>query len=563
MEEDIAMDMDVFCNPINIPYRYQIHKRQDGTVYACREAADPSLILYHGKYYMFISMSCGALVSDDLVDWKMFPLPEELPNYDYAPDVRVVDDWVYLIASREGAPAAQYRTRDPLHGPYERIGDSVRGMDPNRFQDQDGRVYFYCGCSDETPLYGVELDRNTMVPLTERKPLFMTDTKRRGYERSDLLDKRKPFLEGAWMTEHGGKYYLQYAVPGTQFETYADGVAESRSPLGPFVPARNNPFSYAPGSFCPGAGHGSTLEDKEGQWWHVATMRISVRHMFERRIGLFPSGFDQDGELYCNQRFPDWPQHMSKLRKNPFSDPEWMILSVGAACFASSEKVGHEARNAAVEDIRTDWQAVTATDKEYLCMDLGEVCLVHAVQINFSEGNPDVSHLQSRVTRDRWIDTDVKFTRWLLEGSTDGLNYSTIADKRQAETDLPHDLIVIGKGLSCRYLRLTHIELPYGQNPCVSALRVFGKGTCRKPKEAKFEASRISSLNMEIRIQSAKDAVGWVIQFGHEEEKLYHSFMTYEPGNHVIGALVEGEDCYVRVDAFNRKGITYGSVIKL
>lgn len=34
----------------------------------------------------------------------------------------------------------------------------------------------------------------------------------------------KPFIEGAWMTKHNGKYYLQYAAPGTQFNVYGDGV---------------------------------------------------------------------------------------------------------------------------------------------------------------------------------------------------------------------------------------------------------------------------------------------------------------------------------------------------
>jgi len=26
-----------------------------------------------------------------------------------------------------------------------------------------------------------------------------------------------PFIEGAWRTKHGGRYYLQYGAPGTEF----------------------------------------------------------------------------------------------------------------------------------------------------------------------------------------------------------------------------------------------------------------------------------------------------------------------------------------------------------
>jgi hypothetical protein len=45
-----------------------------------------------------------------------------------------------------------------------------------------------------------------------------------------------PFIEGAWMTKHNGKYYLQYAAPGTEFSGYADGVVVGDSPLGVFTP---------------------------------------------------------------------------------------------------------------------------------------------------------------------------------------------------------------------------------------------------------------------------------------------------------------------------------------
>lgn len=87
-----------------------------------------------------------------------------------------------------------------------------------------------------------------------------------------------PFIEGAWMTKHNGRYYLQYACPGTEFNIYADGVYVSDRPLGPFQPALNNPFSLKPGGFMRGAGHGSTLQDRDGAWWHTATMQISMNH---------------------------------------------------------------------------------------------------------------------------------------------------------------------------------------------------------------------------------------------------------------------------------------------
>ena len=40
-------------------------------------------------------------------------------------------------------------------------------------------------------------------------------------------------------------------------------------------------------------------------------------------------------------------------------------------------------------------------------------------------------------------------TRWKLEGSLDGNTYFMIEDKSEAETDLPHDLVVREQGNLC------------------------------------------------------------------------------------------------------------------
>ena len=96
--------------------------------------------------------------SDDMVHWENHRLPDGLPFYDYAPDVRVLGDWVYFCASNREHNCDRWRTKDILNGPYERIAGSFPFWDPNLFADDDGRIYFYWGCSNITPIYGVELD---------------------------------------------------------------------------------------------------------------------------------------------------------------------------------------------------------------------------------------------------------------------------------------------------------------------------------------------------------------------------------------------------------------------
>mgnify|MGYP004460647373 FL=1 len=593
------MKKQYFCNPLNMDYRYQfIQDMRSGEDKISREAADPSMILFQGKYYIFASMTLSVWVSEDMVHWESHRLPESLPLYDYAPDVRVVGDYVYFSASRRGTICDFYRTKDILNGPFERIPGTFDFWDPNLFLDDDRKLYFYWGCNNVTPIWGVELDPETMVPKTERKELIYGQPEKIGYERvgenhskmplseeeaiekfkeflkaqgkdtdhlteeqigfAKIMFSQRPFIEGAWMTKHNGTYYLQYAGPGTEYNVYGDGVYESDSPLGPFRRAKNNPYSYKPGGFLRGAGHGSTMEDRYGNWWHTATMQISKNHDMERRVGIWRAGFDKDGVLFCNQQFGDWPMAVKQAKEDPWAKPEWYLLSYQKAMTASSCEDGREPSFAADENIQTWWRAAGNQPGEWISMDLGEVKDVRAVQINFADDKIDVA-LPGERQGERYIDPSQHKTRWLLEASADGTNYFVLEDKSDAETNLPHDFVVKEEGVQIRYLKLTVFEVPYNQNPCISGLRVFGLGNGEKPSAPQYQAERIGTMDMRITIEPQTDAVGYNVLWGFAPHKLYHSCMTFTPEQN-IGALVEGETVYVRVDAFNENGITEGTV---
>ena len=596
--------MKYLCNPVNINYRYQFNMdpRLHGQMQICREAADPSMILFHGRYYIFASMTLGVWVSDDLAHWENHRLPKELPLYDYAPDVRVMGDWVYFCASRREENCDRYRTKDILNGPYEKIEGSFPFWDPNLFIDDDGRVYFYWGCSNITPIWGVELDPQTMQPISEKRVLVEGHPFEVGYERvgednSQLpaseaeidaayaafhkrqgisedqvpeqvkplirgMFSRKPYIEGAWMDKQNGRYYLQYACPGTQYNTYSDGVYVSSSPLGPFTLAGNNPYSYKPGGFLPGAGHGSTMRDKKGAWWHTATMRISMNHDFERRVGIWPAGFDADGELFCNQRYGDWPM---TVEGDPWRDPAWMLLSAGKKATASSFTEGHEPEKATEENVQTWWRASTTDRTEWLQIDLGRDFDVHAIQINFADDKIDIPCPGQIVggSQARYIEERDLTTQWKLTGSIDGKDWFVIEDKSHAQTDLSHDLILREEGIRVRFLRLSDMAVPYGQQPCISGLRVFGLGQGEKPAAPVFTVRRENDLDMTVSVQSQENTLGYNILFGSSPDKLYHSYMTFKAGDQRIGALIKGRDYFVRVDAFNENGITEGTCVQL
>lgn len=593
------------CNPINTNYRYQFNRNPvDGSVDINREAADPSMIYFKGKYYIFASMTLGVLVSEDMVNWENRHLPATLPLYGYAPDARVCGEYIYFCANESDKICNFYRTKDIINGPYEKIEGTFSFLDPNLFVDDDGRMYFYWGLSCKAPIWGVELEPEKMKPIGEKKGLIWGNPLLKGFERigedntvlpcgKDELQARfqnglkqsgisdesmvppemaelikdmlsdEPYIEGAWMSKYQGKYYLQYAFPGTQYNTYGDGVYVSEHPLGPFELAKNNPYSYKPGGFFPGAGHGSTMEDAYGNLWHASTMRISVNHQFERRIGIWPAGVDEDGELFCNQRYGDWPMQIEQQKSDPWKEPEWYLLSYHKQVKASSFTEGNTPENVVDEDVRTWWQASGKDAGEWLEIDLGRDYEIYAVQINFADDKKEISVPVGRPDKKnvRYIEEEDYQTRWILEGTFNQKEYFIIKDNSDAKTDLPHDFIVDTDGFQARYLKLTILEVPYSQKPCISGLRVFGCGKGKKPERPEYQAIRTNELDMEVEIQD-NGATGYNILWGYTPEKLYHSYMIFGTKKR-IGALVKGRKYYIRVDAFNENGIIKGITKKL
>lgn len=375
-----------------------------------------------------------------------------------------------------------------------------------------------------------------------------------------------PYIEGAWMTKHNGKYYLQYGASGSRFNVYGDGVYVSDQPLGPFTLARNNPYSYKPGGFLPGAGHGSTLEAPDGSAWHVATSRIIVNHNLERRIGLWPVGWDEDGEMFCNQRYGDWPHCLEALKENVWTNPEWMLLSYGKPVTASSCVSGKSPASVTDEDIRTIWKAEKNAPGQWVQVDLEKAFDVRAVQVNFADDHlslslPEGAELHGALHQERWIDERHQPTRWILEGSLDGESWFMVEDKSEADTDLSHDLVVREDGLRARYLQLTVISLPYGQAACVSGLRVFGLGRGEKPGEAQEVRAQLVE-DLDCLVSWRGNATGYNVLWGYAPEKLYHSHLVFSEQVN-IGSLVKGQSLYIRVDSFNENGITEGSVLSV
>lgn len=501
---------------------------------------------------MFLSKSGGYYHSKNLIDWNLIS-STNLPVEEYAPTVVAVGDTILFMTKNQKI----YSSTDPMSGEWQIANDSlsVRAFDPSLFLDDDGRLYLYHGLSARTPIKGVELNRKDLKPVGEEVDLLSSNKEVYGWERSgdyNFESNRRPWVEGAFLTKHNNKYYLQYSVPGTQFKSYADGMYIGEDPLGPFRLAENNPFSYKPEGFIAGAGHGSTFQDSYGNYWYTGTMTVAVRHRLERRVGLFPAFFDKDGCFYAYTGFGDYPHYMPDKKVESFEDypPAYMLLSYNKPAEASSSLVDSPKENSVDEDIQTHWSAHSGDKGEWLKIDLEEKKAVHAVQINFAEVNTE--------TLGR---TDEIYYQYLVEYSNDNQNWEALIDKTQNTEDKPHDYVELSSQVKARYIRITNYRVPDG-NFAISGFRIFGFGNGKKPQPVvSLIAKRDLTDGCVVTLSWNKsaDATGYNIRYGTAPDKLYLNYQVLDLDSITIHSLNALQDYYFTVDVFNDNGITPGN----
>jgi hypothetical protein len=542
------VDFQTVCNPVDLSYRFCLTKPSR------REAADPSVILFKGKYYLFLSKSGGYFHSTDLINWKLITT-DDLPLENYAPTAVVVDDEIYFLTS---GSKQIFKTKDPESGKWEvaKDGFQIVETDPMLFLDDDGRLYYYGGCSNTNPILGVEIDRKTLDIIGEPVKLIGENRNKYGWEvRGDYstVYEELPWIEGAWMNKYNGKYYLQYASPGTEFKSYNDAVYVSGKPLGPFTIANHNPFAYKPEGFATGAGHGSAFRDIYGNCWHFGTVTVSIREGFERRLSLFPTFFDNDGEMYAYTGFGDYPMIMPKKKITAPEElfPSWMLLSYNKKVHASSTLNGFPAQNAVDENLRTWWSASTGNKGEFFAVDLGEISNIYAIQINFAD--------QDAETLGR---NDSIYYQYTVEHSVDGKKWKTLVDKSVNKEDAPHDYIQLKQPVKSRHIRINNISVPSGKFS-LSGLRVFGKGNQATPKAvSSITVERMSDRRtVKLSWEAIPKATGYNVRFGIQKDKLYQNYLVYGKNSVTINALNTEQTYFYTIDSFNENGVTRGGVI--
>lgn len=469
-----------FCNPLPIP-NYPVGKlaRQAeqgkaddqwklGYQEQFRELADPSALWHEGKWYLYPSVDMAWVSADRGGTWQHHPL--NVRDIGYAPTVVHHRGRFLLLAS--GSPL--YAADSPL-GPFQELGririattpDMPGFTDPMLFSDEDGRLYYYWGCSASGGIWGAELDAaDPCQALTKPAELIPFQPNTQPWEAVGEWNQvpTRGWMEGGWLVKRNGTYYLTYSAAGTEHRTYAMGCYVAKSPLGPFAPQQRNPILRTTDGLVTGTAHGCIVAGPDEELWAFYTVRAGVVHMFERRIGMDRASIDEFGELIVHgaTSLPQWlPGRVPAGAPRP--SPGWLPLNGEVRTFGSSNAPNLNGRLAVDNDLRTWWQPAGDDPRPTLTSHFLAPASVRAVRV---------------IWRDVGLHTPRGVLpgpfRYLVEVETAPGQWTLVVDRRESQEDLLIDYRECPPATGTA-VRLTISGWPKGIFPAVAEFTVFGE----------------------------------------------------------------------------------------
>lgn len=274
---------------------------------------DPSIIREGKDFYMTNSSfnyAPGLLVwhSTDLVNWT--PIARALHALDgsvYAPDLVKYKGRYYIYYPAAGANYVVYA--DNIRGPWSQpVKLDLTGIDPGHVVGEDGKRYLY-------------VDKGAIAPLSD-DGLKVTGPKKTVYEGWQFPKEWKTegngdmFLEGPKLLHKDGYYYMVSAEGGTAgpATSHMVVVARSKSVFGPWENSPYNPLVHTYSASDPwwSKGHGTLIDDAEGNWWVVYHAYAQGYHTLGRQTLIDPVEWTADG----------WVKLRHDARPLPAQDPE-------------------------------------------------------------------------------------------------------------------------------------------------------------------------------------------------------------------------------------------------
>lgn len=254
---------------------------------------DPTIVRDGQDYYMthspFYYMP-GFLIwhSRDLTNWE--PITRVIPEYEgsaMAPDLIKHNGRFYLYYPAAGTNWVVWS--DDIMGPWSKPVDlKVNGIDPGHIAGKDGQRYLYL--SDG---YVIQLADDGLATIGEKKKAY------EGWVYPKHWITECMCLESPKLNFKDGYYYMTSAQGGTAGPptSHMVTVARSETPLGPWENSPYNPVvhTYHESENWWSKGHGTIIDDVNGNWWIVYHAYANAYHTLGRQTLIEPIEWTSDG----------------------------------------------------------------------------------------------------------------------------------------------------------------------------------------------------------------------------------------------------------------------------
>ena len=254
---------------------------------------DPFVLKDGDTYYAYATggnnKRIQAARSSDLVDWEQLgdavpTIPSWSGGKTWAPEVAKTPAGYVMYYTLSGldvltpqgqtaqcisygiSKTAEGPFRDPNRKPWICQADLGGSIDPSPFVDSDGKRYLTwkndgnC-CGQPTRLWIQEMSQDGLKLVGQPKDMGVQNDA----EWETLIYN---LIEAPTLLLHEGTYYLFFSGAAFDTDHYAVGYATSRSVIGPYVDAPENPIlKTREGSDAAGPGHQSIVQAPDGKLW--------------------------------------------------------------------------------------------------------------------------------------------------------------------------------------------------------------------------------------------------------------------------------------------------------
>ena len=254
---------------------------------------DPTIIREGADYYMTHSpfvYSPGFLIwhSKDLVNWEpVCRAMTEAKGSAFAPDLVKYKDKYYIYFPAAGTNWVIWASN--IKGPWSRPIDlKVGNIDPGHIVGEEGKRYLFLSGGNM-----VQLSDDGLSTVGEVKKVYD------GWKFPDHWITEGMWLESPKLFKKGDYFYLTVAEGGTAGPATSHMIvsARSKSIFGPWENSPYNPIvhTYSADEYWWSKGHGTLIDDVNGNWWVVYHAYENGFHTLGRQTLLEPVQWMEDG----------------------------------------------------------------------------------------------------------------------------------------------------------------------------------------------------------------------------------------------------------------------------